>query len=248
VRFCTESRPKQYLPDFAVSSYIPTVNGLSFSTSARSRGVPLPLGPPRKWIIGNLLQMPKGDFVTQTTKWAKEYGKSNRVKRLWINLTTCKIGPIYYIQLTPNSSFNPARAVFDLVESRSAIYCHRCQKNGVRLPHPLLPSEIQDSEEAAAGRVECEGRENLSPNSGSGRTGCFRVLRRLLQDGLDPRAAKNYHPIQMKEARVLLKALAEHPDDSKVLPYQLLRHGSSDFFGTQECCCDYDHGSLRPPN
>jgi hypothetical protein len=41
----------------------------------------------------------------------------------------------------------------------------------------------------------------------------FRVLRRLLQDGLNPRAAKNYRPIQMKEARVLLKALAEHPDD-----------------------------------
>jgi hypothetical protein len=78
VRFCTESRPKQYLPDFAVSSYIPTVNGLSFSTSARFRGLPVPLGSPRKWIIGNLLQMPKGDFVTQTTKWAKEYGKSNK--------------------------------------------------------------------------------------------------------------------------------------------------------------------------
>jgi hypothetical protein len=49
-----------------------------FSTSARFRGLPLPPGPPRKWIIGNLLQMPKGDFVTQTTKWAKEYGKSNK--------------------------------------------------------------------------------------------------------------------------------------------------------------------------
>jgi hypothetical protein len=130
---------------------------------------------------------------------------------------------------------------------------HKCRKNGVRLPHPLLPSEIQDFEEAAAGWVECEGRENLSPNSGSGRTGCFRVLRRLLQDGLNPRAAKNYRPIQMKEARVLLKALAEHPDDflAHIRRFYLTNFSSMDrliFFGTQEGCCDHDHGSLRPPN
>jgi hypothetical protein len=49
-----------------------------FSSPARFRGLPLPPGPPRKWIIGNLTQMPKGDFVTQTIKWAKEFGESNR--------------------------------------------------------------------------------------------------------------------------------------------------------------------------
>ena len=41
----------------------------------------------------------------------------------------------------------------------------------------------------------------------------FRALRRVLQDGLNPRAAKTYRYIQMKEAHVLLKALAHFPDD-----------------------------------
>jgi len=47
-------------------------------SSSRHRGLSLPPGPHRKWIIGNLLQMPKGDFVVQILKWAKDYGKPSK--------------------------------------------------------------------------------------------------------------------------------------------------------------------------
>jgi len=45
------------------------------SYTTRYRGLTLPPGPPRRWIIGNLLQMPKSDFLTQTIKWKDEYGE-----------------------------------------------------------------------------------------------------------------------------------------------------------------------------
>jgi len=41
----------------------------------------------------------------------------------------------------------------------------------------------------------------------------FNVLRKLLQDGLNPRAVKSYRPIHIKENRVLLRALAQYPSD-----------------------------------
>lgn len=50
------------------------------SNVTKYRGLALPPGPPRKWIIGNLLQMPKGDFLTQTLKWKDEYGKPSKIK------------------------------------------------------------------------------------------------------------------------------------------------------------------------
>jgi cytochrome P450 len=109
-----------------------------------------------------------------------------------VNLTTRKIGPIYYIQL-PNKKFvflNSARAAFDLLESRSAIYSDR--------PRPQMPD--------LAGRTVSVF---LTPFSHPR----FKILRRLLQDGLSARAVKTYRPIQVQENRVFLRLLADSPDD-----------------------------------
>jgi hypothetical protein len=64
----------------AVATIIVRSTARYVSHITRYRGLTLPPGPPRKWIIGNLLQLPKGDFLTQTLKWKDEYGKWNQTK------------------------------------------------------------------------------------------------------------------------------------------------------------------------
>ncbi len=160
-------------------------------------GVSLPRGPHRKWIIGNLHQMPKGDFVVQVLKWAKEYGEPSYrmmmiIRFFRIKLTRTQKGPIFYIQM-PNKKLvflNSAKATFDLLEARSSIYSDR--------PRPWMSY--------LAGRqliiflTPCPDPR-------------FNILRKLLQDGLNPRAVKSYRLIHVKENRVLLRALAESPND-----------------------------------
>jgi hypothetical protein len=41
----------------------------------------------------------------------------------------------------------------------------------------------------------------------------FKTLRRLTQDGLNPRAVKTYLPTQLKENIVLMNALVDSPKD-----------------------------------
>ena len=41
----------------------------------------------------------------------------------------------------------------------------------------------------------------------------FKTLRRLLQDGLNPRAVKSYRSTQLQENMVLLNALVNNPSD-----------------------------------
>ena len=163
-----------------------------FSSSARFRGLSLPPGPPRTWIIGNLLQMPKDDFVTQVVKWAREYGEPNRIRANGQSLITAEQGPIYYIQL-PNKKFvflNSAKVAFDLLESKSAIYSDRPRQQMTEM----------------AGRTRSIFFAPFTHPR-------FKILRKLLQDGLNKRAVKTYRPIQVQENRLLLRALAESPND-----------------------------------
>jgi len=101
-------------------------------------------------------------------------------------------GPIVYIQI-PNKKLvflNSAKVAFDLLDSRSSIYSDR--------PRPWMPY--------LAGR-------HLSIFFTPFPDPRFNVLRKLLQDGLNPRAVKSYRPIHIKENRVLLRALAQSPND-----------------------------------
>ena len=43
--------------------------------SSGLKGGPLPPGPPRDFLIGNLRQFPKDHFYAKFCEWQKEYGK-----------------------------------------------------------------------------------------------------------------------------------------------------------------------------
>jgi len=43
--------------------------------SSFSKGIPVPPGPPRDFLIGNLRQFPKDNFYGKFCEWQKEYGK-----------------------------------------------------------------------------------------------------------------------------------------------------------------------------
>lgn len=39
--------------------------------------LPLPPGPPRKLVVGNIFDMPKGGMLPVLAKWKEEYGELN---------------------------------------------------------------------------------------------------------------------------------------------------------------------------
>jgi len=85
---------------------------------------------------------------------------------------------------------NSAKVATDLLEARSSIYSDR-------------PTLWMDGE--LGGAKKSVFLTSLSDPR-------FRVLRRLLHNGLNPRAAKSYRQIQAQEALVLLKSLLKSPD------------------------------------
>lgn len=101
-------------------------------------------------------------------------------------------GPIVYIQIFDKKIIflNSAKVALDLLDGRSKIYSER-------------PIEYMAN---LCGR-------NLALFSTSMSDPRFKILRKLLQDGLNPRAVKTYRPIQIEENRVLLAALANQPED-----------------------------------
>jgi hypothetical protein len=50
--------------------------------SSRSKGVLLPPGPPRDFLIGNLRQFPKDHFYAKFCEWQKEYGEWTELRIL----------------------------------------------------------------------------------------------------------------------------------------------------------------------
>ena len=92
-------------------------------------------------------------------------------------------GPIVYIRILNKETIflNSAKAVVDLMESRASIYSDR--------PRAWMTGEL--------------ARRKLSIFRTSSADPRFRVLRRLLQDGLNPRAAKNYRQIQIDRKSVV---------------------------------------------
>lgn len=71
----------------------------------------LPPGPPTRWLLGNLLQMPKEKAYLQFKKWADEYG------------------PIYTLILGTQTTIvlNDAEVVKELLDKRSGIYSSRAE-------------------------------------------------------------------------------------------------------------------------
>ena len=86
---------------------------------------------------------------------------------------------------------NSGKVALELLESRSLIYSDR--------PTMWMAGEL-------AGRKKTTFFIPFSNPQ-------FKTYRRLLQNGLNSRASKTYRPIQYQEAQVLLRGLANSPED-----------------------------------
>lgn len=101
-------------------------------------------------------------------------------------------GPIVYIRFLNKKIIflNTIQAATDLLESRSLLYSDR--------PTSWMAT-LADRDSSIFRTRFTDPR--------------FKVLRKLLQDGLNSRAARSYRPIQVKETHILLKALADDPSE-----------------------------------
>ncbi|KDR82002.1 hypothetical protein GALMADRAFT_60016 [Galerina marginata CBS 339.88] len=101
-------------------------------------------------------------------------------------------GPIVYFRVFKNKTIvlNSSKVVLDLLESRSSIYSDR--------PTIWMGGELAGRKRSVFWTSFMDSR--------------FRLFRRLLQSGLNPRASKSYRPIQMQETKVLLQGLATSPE------------------------------------
>lgn len=91
----------------------------------RNRG-PLPPGPPRKPIIGNLFDVPLDNPFAAFEAWRKRYGilSCGRIFRV---LTCFGIGDVVYLRILGNSIvvLNSMNSIRDLFERRAYNYSHR---------------------------------------------------------------------------------------------------------------------------
>ncbi|KAJ3506809.1 hypothetical protein NLJ89_g6662 [Agrocybe chaxingu] len=101
--------------------------------------------------------------------------------------------PIVYYRVFNQETIlvSSGKVALDLLENRSAIYSDRTKA--------WMAGEL-------AGRGDSVFLSSYSDPR-------FKIFRRLLQTGLNPRASKSYRPIQVQESHVLLKALATTPED-----------------------------------
>ncbi|KDR68804.1 hypothetical protein GALMADRAFT_231128 [Galerina marginata CBS 339.88] len=110
----------------------------------------------------------------------------------WLTFTAWSraYGPVVYFRVLNQKTvlLNSGKVALDLLESRSAIYSDR-------------PTFWMG--ELAGRKWSVFLISSLEPR--------FRLFRRLLQNGLNPRASKSYRPIQTQEAQILLQGLANSP-------------------------------------
>lgn len=168
----------------------------------RMKGIRLPPGPIGSFIFGNLAQIPKSEQWLTFASWSKTYGKLPEDLMLALSATwklTSNInfilntGPVFYLRLFNKETIvlNSSKAVLDLLESRSAIYSER--------PTFWMAGEL-------AGRKYGVFAASFSDPR-------HKSMRRLLQQGLNSRAAKSYRPIQLQETSVLLRGLKDNPKE-----------------------------------
>ncbi|KAG7099150.1 hypothetical protein E1B28_001021 [Marasmius oreades] len=102
-------------------------------------------------------------------------------------------GPIFHLRLFNRYTIvlNSGKVALDLLESRSSIYSER--------PYSVFINKIQE--------------RSLSVFSMSLHHPRFRVYRKMMHSGLGPRAVQSYHPLQIQETNILLKALADTPKE-----------------------------------
>ncbi|KAF9270162.1 cytochrome P450 [Marasmius fiardii PR-910] len=102
-------------------------------------------------------------------------------------------GPVFHLRLFNKYTIvlNSAQAALDLLESRSNIYSDR--------PYSVFLHKVQN--------------RSFSVFQMSLHHPRFRIYRKLMHSGLGPRAVHSYRPLQVQEANILLRALAETPKE-----------------------------------
>lgn len=108
-------------------------------------------------------------------------------------LTYVYAGPVVLIRVFRKKTIilNTGKAVLDLLESRSAIYSDRPETSPF---NTLIGS-------------------GLSVFSISSHHPRFKIYRKLLHSGLNPRAVQTYRPIQEQETRTFLQGLLNSPQN-----------------------------------
>lgn len=87
----------------------------------------LPPGPPRKFLLGNVFDVPRPPEEWKVlAEFGKKYGASGRACVVAIDLTSFP-GPVTYLRVLTMEVIvlNTMQAVTDLLEKRSAIYSDR---------------------------------------------------------------------------------------------------------------------------
>ncbi|KAF8507774.1 cytochrome P450 [Gautieria morchelliformis] len=138
------------------------------------KGLRLPPGPPGRWILGNLTDMPTQHEWETYAEWAKKYGGLVHIKIFGQSIVIIDTADIAY----------------ELFEKRSAIYSDRTEL-------PMLKDLMGFTWFTAFMHYGQEWRRN----------------RALMHKKLHPAAAAEYHPIQAKHIRRMLRRLCESPDD-----------------------------------
>ncbi|KAF8914434.1 cytochrome P450 [Gymnopilus junonius] len=114
----------------------------------------------------------------------------------WLTFTSwSKIyGPVIYLRTFNKSTIilNSGKAALELLESRSGITSDR--------PASLMGGKISGRKVPGVFRTS-----STDPR--------FQFFRRLLRNGLNPRASKDYRPIQLQENQILLQNLTNFPQD-----------------------------------
>jgi len=168
-----------------------------FSGSRLRKGLQNPPGPKQRFITGNLHQLKPVEPWLTYTSWSKTYGTSADSKPFIQPTIDCANkslqGPIVYFRMFHKKTIvlNSGKAALDILEARSGIYSDR--------PTEWMAGEIAGRKRAIFLTPFMDPR--------------FKILRRLLQTGLNTRASKSYRPIQTQEAQTLLQNLANAPED-----------------------------------
>lgn len=182
----------QVLDIFATVLAVITIYVIRFYLS-KTKQLPLPPGPTPRFWYGNVHQLPKIRPWETYAKWSEIYGLSIIHLQILIDLSThAKAGPIMLVLIFSHKTIvlNSGKAVLDLLESRSTIYSDRPETS----PFNMLVDR------------------GLSVFSISYLHPRFKIYRKLLHSGLNPRAVQTYRPIQEQETRTFLRGLLDSPE------------------------------------
>ena len=164
----------------------------------KSNRLPLPPGPFRWPILGNIFDMPRASEWITFTEWRKTYGKSGpSIATLALNHTGySSAGNIIHLSVfgRPIIVLNSANAALDLLEKRSSIYSDR--------PRMPMAGELMGWEHNMA----------LTPYNTR-----WRESRRLAQGVIGPGVVGVFHGLQESACAKFLGRVLDTPE-------QLLAH------------------------